>query len=147
MRARVIGTPRPEVLSALTGAMAVLDAELIESDGGVLAGAVLAAARQRCLVVLLTDLNQAAVTEGLLPRLGLLAARHRLLLAAVADPRLDELAAGAAGRGRPCTRRPRPSGPGQSAPGWRRCCAAAAWTWSTPRRTGWRPRWPTPTSA
>jgi uncharacterized protein (DUF58 family) len=94
VRARVIGTPRPELLSALTDAMAVLDAELIESDGGLLAGAVLAAARQRCLVVLLTDLNEAAVTEGLLPRLGPLAARHRLLIAAVADPRLDELAAG-----------------------------------------------------
>ena len=35
-----------------------------------MAGAVLGMARQRCLVVLLTDLNPAAIEEGLLPRLG-----------------------------------------------------------------------------
>jgi len=96
VRARVLGASRSEVLPALTDAMAGLEAELIESDGGVLAGAVLAAARQRCLVVLMTDLNEAAISESLLPRLGVLAARHRLLLAAVADPRLAEMAAGRA---------------------------------------------------
>jgi uncharacterized protein (DUF58 family) len=72
--------------------MAVLDAELIESDAGVMASAVLALARQRCLVVLMTDLTEAAITEGLLPRLGVLAGRHRVLIAAVADPRLDQRA-------------------------------------------------------
>jgi uncharacterized protein (DUF58 family) len=54
---------------------------------------VLGIARQRCLVVLLTDLNPAAMTEGLLPRIGLLATRHRLLIGAVADPRVAEMAA------------------------------------------------------
>jgi uncharacterized protein (DUF58 family) len=93
VRARVVGAGRGEVLSALTDAMAVLDAELIESDAGVMASAVLAVARQRCLVVLLTDLNPAAIEEGLLPRVRALASRHRLLVAAVADPRLQEMAA------------------------------------------------------
>jgi uncharacterized protein (DUF58 family) len=92
VRARVVGASRSGVLSALTDAMAGLDAELIESDAGVMASAVLAIARQRCLVVLLTDLNPAAIEEGLLPRLAVLASRHRLLVAAVADPRLAEMA-------------------------------------------------------
>ena len=93
VRARVVGAGRCEVLSALTDAMAVLEAELIESDAGVMASAVLAIARQRCLVILLTDLNPAAIEEGLLPRVQALASRHRLLVAAVADPRLEEMAA------------------------------------------------------
>jgi len=93
VRTRVIGAGRTEVLSAMTNAMAVLDAELVESDAGLMAATVLATARQRCLVVLLTDLNPAAIEEGLLPRIPVLAARHRLLIAAVADPRIDEMAA------------------------------------------------------
>lgn len=93
VRTRVIGVGRGEVLAALTSAMAVLDAELTESDAGLMAAAVLGIARQRCLVVLLTDLNPAAIGEGLLPRIPALAARHRLLIAGVADPRLDEMAA------------------------------------------------------
>jgi uncharacterized protein (DUF58 family) len=93
VRARVVGAARSGVLAAFTDAMAVLDAELIESDATVMASAVLAIARQRCLVVLLTDLSPAAVEEGLLPRVQVLASRHRLLVAAVADPRLEEMAA------------------------------------------------------
>jgi uncharacterized protein (DUF58 family) len=93
VRARVVGAGRSGVLFALTDAMAGLDAELVESDAGVMASAVLAIARRRCLVVLLTDLNPAAIEEGLLPRLPVLASRHRLLVAAVADPRLEEMAA------------------------------------------------------
>jgi uncharacterized protein (DUF58 family) len=94
IRARVTGASRSGTLAALTDAMAGLEAGLIESDAGVMASAVLAVARQRCLVVLLTDLNPAVITDGLLPRLGALTARHRLLLAAVADPRLAEMSAG-----------------------------------------------------
>jgi uncharacterized protein (DUF58 family) len=94
VRARVFGASRTAILPALTEAMAPLEAELIESDGSVMAGAILAHARQRCLVVLLTDLNMTAIEEGLLPHLPALASRHVLMLGAVADPRVDELAAG-----------------------------------------------------
>jgi uncharacterized protein (DUF58 family) len=94
IRARVMAAPRTDVLRAFTSAMAPLEAELIESDSGAMAGAILAHARQRCLVVLLTDLNPAALGEGLLPRIPLLASRHTLVLGSVADARLDELAAG-----------------------------------------------------
>jgi uncharacterized protein (DUF58 family) len=93
VRSRVVGASRSEVLAAMTSAMAGLDAELIESDAGLMASCVLGIARQRCLVVLFTDLSAAAIEEGLLPRIPVLAARHRLLVAAVADPRLDEMAA------------------------------------------------------
>ena len=93
VRARVIGAGRGELLAALTSAMAGLEAELTESDYGVMAGALLATARQRCLVVLLTDLSPAALTAGLLPRIRLLSSRYRLLIGAVTDPRLAEMAA------------------------------------------------------
>ena len=93
VRARVVGASRNEVLPMITDAMALLEPELAESDGDLMAATLLATARQRCLVVLLTDLNSAALELGLLPRIGLLASRYRLLVAATADPRLAELAA------------------------------------------------------
>jgi uncharacterized protein (DUF58 family) len=93
VRVRIIGAGRTEVLPLMTDAMALLDPELIESDHSLLAGTLLTIARQRCLVVLLTDLNSTALELGLLPRIGLLASRYQLLVAATADPRLAELAA------------------------------------------------------
>jgi uncharacterized protein (DUF58 family) len=93
VRARVLGAGRAGALSAVTEAVAGLQAELIESDAGLIAATVLGVARQRCLVVLLTDLNPAAIADGLLPRIPVLAARHRLLVAAATDPRLDQMAA------------------------------------------------------
>jgi uncharacterized protein (DUF58 family) len=96
VRARVIGASRTEVLARVTEAMAVLEPELAESDGDLMASSLLAITRQRCLVVLLTELNPTALELGLMRRVRLLAARHRLLVAAVADPRLTELAAGRA---------------------------------------------------
>jgi uncharacterized protein (DUF58 family) len=92
VRARVIGAPRPVVLSAVAHAMAIIEPELVETDAAALASAALTAARHRCLIVLLTDLNPTATEEGLLPRLPLLAARNEVLIAAVADPALDEMA-------------------------------------------------------
>jgi uncharacterized protein (DUF58 family) len=91
VRARVVGASRRDVLPMMTDAMALLDAELAESDGGLIASTLLATARQRCLVVLLTDLNSAALELGLMPRIDLLASRHRMLVAATADPRIAEL--------------------------------------------------------
>jgi uncharacterized protein (DUF58 family) len=96
VRARVVGASRTDVLPMMTEAMALLDPELAESDGDLMAATLLATARQRCLVVLLTDLNSAALELGLLPRIGLLASRYQVLVAATADPRLAELASGRA---------------------------------------------------
>ena len=94
LRARVVAAPRNDTLRAFASAMARVDAELVELDSAAMVAAILAHARQRCLVVLLTDLNPAALGEGLLPRLPLLTSRHLVVLGSVADPRLDELAAG-----------------------------------------------------
>jgi uncharacterized protein (DUF58 family) len=91
VRARVLAPARTTALATITEAMATLDPELTESDGRLLASAVLTHARRRCLVVLLTDLNPAI---GLADGLRLLASRHELLVGAVADPRVAELAAG-----------------------------------------------------
>jgi len=52
------------------------------------------ATRRRALVVLMTDLNSSALDEGLLPVLPQLSAKHLVIIAAVADPRVDLLAAG-----------------------------------------------------
>jgi hypothetical protein len=90
----VSGAPRNDTLRAVAAAMAPLDAELVELDSAAMVSAILAQARRRCLIVLLTDLNPAALGDGLLPRLPLLTSRHLVVLGSVADPRLDELASG-----------------------------------------------------
>ncbi|HKR69827.1 MAG TPA: DUF58 domain-containing protein [Streptosporangiaceae bacterium] len=94
VRARVIGAARGDVLAAFTNELAILEPELTEPDIGLMVATVLGIARQRCLVVLLTDLNPAAIELGLMPHISMLSARHQVVLAAVADPRLAEMAAG-----------------------------------------------------
>jgi uncharacterized protein (DUF58 family) len=91
IRGRVLAPPRTTALAVVTDALASLQASLTETDWRLAVAAVLTHARRRCLVVLLTDLN---FSVDLLPALRALAARHELLVGAVTDPRLDELAAG-----------------------------------------------------
>ncbi|WP_020667978.1 DUF58 domain-containing protein [Amycolatopsis nigrescens] len=80
--------------SAFVHAMAPLEPSLVETDARGMVAEVLRRTRRRSLVVLLTGLDAAPVQEGLLPVLPTLTARHRLLLAAVADPRVAEMAGG-----------------------------------------------------
>ncbi len=94
VRARVSSASRGDLLPAMVQALAPLDAELIEADWTAIVGQVRSQLSQRCLVVLLTSLESAAVEEGLLPVLGLLTRHHLVVVASVGDPRLDELAAG-----------------------------------------------------
>jgi uncharacterized protein (DUF58 family) len=82
----------PGSLPALVGAMANLEPELVESDARGLVGEVLSRTRRRSLVVLLTGLETAALEQGLLPVLSSLTSRHRLLVAAVADPGIERMA-------------------------------------------------------
>src|SRR5664279_5671114 len=93
-RASVEGASRTEVLPRLVQAMAPLESVLVESDARRLVVEVLRRARRRCLVVLFTSLDRAAVEEGLLPVLPSLTSRHLVVLAAVSDPRLAVLARG-----------------------------------------------------
>ncbi|GLW96008.1 DUF58 domain-containing protein [Microtetraspora sp. NBRC 16547] len=92
VRAWLSGASRTDLLSSLVNAMAPIEAELVEADSPGMVAAVLARARRRCLVVLLTDLNAAAMEEGLLPVLPRLSSRHTVLVAAVADPRVAAMA-------------------------------------------------------
>ncbi|MEE2038692.1 DUF58 domain-containing protein [Nocardiopsis sp. CT-R113] len=92
-RAQVRSSGRGSQVNRIVEAMAPLEAELVESDPAGLVGTVLGTqGRARRLVVLLTDLNAAALEEGLLPKLPLLTSRHLLLIAAVRDPAVDEMA-------------------------------------------------------
>ena len=90
----VFGASRTELLGRLVEAMAPLNPALIESDATAMVSAVMRRARRRALVVLMTDLNASALDEGLLPVLPQLSAKHHVIVAAVTDPRIDQLAAG-----------------------------------------------------
>ena len=92
VRARVEGVTGPALLPALVQAMAPLDATLVEMDYRGLVATVLARSSRRSLVVLLTALDTAPVDEGLLPVLGQLTRRHQVVVASVADPRIEEMA-------------------------------------------------------
>jgi uncharacterized protein (DUF58 family) len=93
-RAGLFNASRTELLAQLVDAMAPLEPALIESDARAMVAAVQRRVRRRALVVLLTDLNASALDEGLMAVLPQLSAKHQVLLAAVADPRVQTLAAG-----------------------------------------------------
>ncbi|MCV7377885.1 hypothetical protein BST11_26240 [Mycobacterium alsense] len=93
-RAGVFGASRTEILAQLVEAMAPLQPALIESDWRAMVAAIARRTRRRSLVVLLTDLNAAAMDEGLLPVLPQLSGKHHVMVGAVADPRVDQMAAG-----------------------------------------------------
>ena len=97
IRARVgSGTTagRSGLLHQLVTAMAPLEPVLLETDWPLLAGAVTSLTRRRALVVLLTPLEPAALEEGLLPVLPGLTAHHRVVVASVADPALEDIRTG-----------------------------------------------------
>lgn len=87
-------TTRSDLMARLTAAMTPLEAALVEPDYRALVGQILRRTRHRCLVVLFTDLAPVVVEESLLPVLGQLTRRHAVVVAAVRDPALGELAAG-----------------------------------------------------
>lgn len=93
-RAGVFGASRTELLAQLVDAMAPLQPALVESDWRAMVATILRRTRRRSLVVLLTDLNATALDEGLLPVLPQLSAKHHVMIAAVGDPRVDQMAAG-----------------------------------------------------
>jgi uncharacterized protein (DUF58 family) len=68
--------------------MAGLHPRLVETDGRRLVAEVLRRVKQRALIVLFTTLDEAAITEGLLPVLPSLTRKHVVMLASVADPQV-----------------------------------------------------------
>ncbi|UVO14236.1 DUF58 domain-containing protein [Mycobacterium sp. SVM_VP21] len=93
-RAGVFGASRTRLFAQLVDAMAPLQPALVESDAAAMLATLSRRARRGNLVVLLTDLNPSALEEGLLPVLPNLTAAHQVILAAVADPRVERLAQG-----------------------------------------------------
>jgi uncharacterized protein (DUF58 family) len=91
VRASVVGVSSGEFLARAVNAMAPIEPALAETDHRTLVAETLARVSQRSLIVLLTGLDRASIEEGLMPVLGLLVRKHRLVLASVTDPRLDEL--------------------------------------------------------
>ena len=88
-RARMLMRSSPtggDALPELLGSMAELQPRLVETDGRRLAAEVLRRTRHRALVVLFTTLDEAAITEGMLPVLPSLTARHMVMVASVTDP-------------------------------------------------------------
>ncbi|GAB3578256.1 DUF58 domain-containing protein [Calidifontibacter terrae] len=92
LRARMGGGGRrTELLHNVVTAMAPLEPALVEANWSALAGAVNGITRRRALVVLLTQLEPAALEEGLLPVLAGLTQHHRVVVASVADRSVVEL--------------------------------------------------------
>ncbi|MFI5723796.1 DUF58 domain-containing protein [Streptomyces cyaneofuscatus] len=93
VRARVQGrTSAGDVLATVVDTLASLEPELVETDARGLSTTALSAAPRGSLIVLLTSLEAAPIEEGLLPLLPQLTQRHTVLLAAVSDPRIEEMA-------------------------------------------------------
>ena len=82
------GRKHGDPLSGLLDAMAGLHPRLVETDGRRLVAEVLRRVKQRALIVLFTTLDEAAITEGLLPVLPSLTHKHVVMLASVADPQV-----------------------------------------------------------
>ncbi|GAA2610003.1 DUF58 domain-containing protein [Dactylosporangium fulvum] len=92
VRASVTNVEKRTLLFRLVTAMAPLEPALVETDFGLVASEVLRRERKRALVVLFTALEPGALGDGLLPVLPQLAARHKVIVAAVHDPELTRMA-------------------------------------------------------
>jgi uncharacterized protein (DUF58 family) len=91
VRSRLRLTGR-DVVAPLQDEMAGLVPVIAEADWSLLSGAIAGLSRQRALVVLLTPLEPSAIEEGLLPVLPTLTRHHRVVLASVKDPALEQMA-------------------------------------------------------
>ncbi len=83
------GSGKVDLLARLITAMTPLEPALVETDYRALVGQLLRRPGQRSLIVLFTDLAPVIVQESLVPLLGPLTSRHRVLVAAVRHPALD----------------------------------------------------------
>lgn len=92
LRASVSGASRNSVLPEFVQAMVPLEPRLLESNYGLMVSEVVRRERRRCLVVLFTAMEPAALANGLLPVLGQLTSKHTVILASVGDPTVAEMA-------------------------------------------------------
>ncbi|MGP9539001.1 DUF58 domain-containing protein [Brachybacterium sp. AOP43-C2-M15] len=90
----VLGSTRTKVLHDMVTATAGVEPALVETDWELAASTITDRTRRGSLVVLITPVEASVVHSGLLPVAARLARDHPLLVASVADPALEELAAG-----------------------------------------------------
>lgn len=91
VRASVVGEPASTMLNSFVNAMAGVESVLVEADHRKLVAEVMTRVAQRSLVVILTGLDTAAITDGLLGVIGPVRRKHRIVIGAVSDPRIEEL--------------------------------------------------------
>lgn len=91
LRASVLRKAAAEVLPSFVQAMADIEPVLAESDHRLMVSEISRRVSQRSLVVILTGLDKAALTEGLIPVMAPIRRKHRIVIASVSDPRVDEL--------------------------------------------------------
>ncbi|WP_029089644.1 DUF58 domain-containing protein [Brevibacterium album] len=94
VRAHVGPLGRQAPLDSLMRRIAPIFPELLEPDWEEITSTVLRLTSQRSLVVFVTALDAPTIAEDLLPALPLLARRHTVALASVADPALEEMREG-----------------------------------------------------
>jgi len=92
LRASVDLARQGQVLPSVMRATAGLEPTLVETDGAAMVAAVLGRLRRRSLVVWFTTIDPTAIETRLLPVVGPLVKRHTVIVAAVTDPRVAELA-------------------------------------------------------
>ena len=90
----VLGSTRTKVLNDMVTATAAVDPALVETDWELAARTIADRARRGALVVLITPVEASVVHTGLLPVAARIARDHPLVVASVADPALEDLAAG-----------------------------------------------------
>ena len=98
VRGRVQGATGAALLSQMVDSMALIDPELIEMDWAAVPGQVRAVTSQHALVVLLTSIDAAGASTGLLSVLPQLTKRHTVVVASVLDPATVLAAATRGGR-------------------------------------------------
>jgi uncharacterized protein (DUF58 family) len=96
VRGRVQGASGAALLAQMVDSMALIDPELIEMDWAAVPGQVRSVTSQHALIVLLTSIDAAGVSTGLLSVLPQLTKRHTVVVASVLDP-VTVLAAGERG--------------------------------------------------
>ena len=90
VRGRVQGATGAELLSRMVDTMALIEPELLEMDWAAVPAQVRAVTSQRALVVVLTNIDAAGASTGLLSVLPQLTRRHTVVVASVTDPVFDE---------------------------------------------------------
>ena len=86
VRGRVQGATGPELLSRMVNVMAPIDPELIEVDWSVVPSLVRSVTSHHALVVLMTSIDSAGASRGLLSVLPQLTRKHTVVVASVTDP-------------------------------------------------------------